>query len=62
LLVLAFVSGLLLGATVFLIAAKRFVAADVLRPYYVQPGVPIASWLSARLFDWAYRRSKDGAG
>ena len=56
--ILALVAGMLIGALLFVLVMKRFVDKSVLAPFYLYPGVPITSDLSARVFNWAYRRSK----
>ncbi len=55
LLVLTLIVGMFFGAMVFLVVMKRFVEKRVLEPFYVYPGVPVFSDLSASLFRWAYR-------
>jgi len=58
LLILALVGGMLFGALVFLLVMKHFVEKSVLEPFYIYPGVAVASDLSASLFRWAYRNEE----
>ena len=53
--ILAFLAGMLIGALLFVLVMKRFVDKAVLAPFYLYPGVPVTSDLSARVFGWAYR-------
>lgn len=60
--ILVLVGGMLFGSMVFLIVVKRFAEKKVLEPFYIYPGVPVASDLSGLLFRWAFRdeeRSSD---
>jgi ABC-type sugar transport system permease subunit len=57
--VLIFVFGMLLGAIVFLIVMKPIVKREILEPHFIYPGVPIASSLSACLFQWICGKEKD---
>lgn len=61
LLVLALVAGMLIGALLFLLVMKHFVDRTVLAPFYLYPGVPVTSDLSAKVFRWAYRSDKKSA-
>ena len=57
--ILIFVFGMLLGAVLFLIVMKPFIKREILEPHFIYPGVPIASSLSASLFQWIYGEEKD---
>ena len=57
--VAAFVAGMLMGATLFVFVMKHFVNKAVLAPFYLYPGVPVTSNLSALIFHWAYGRDKE---
>src|SRR5213593_2889834 len=57
--ILIFVLGMLLGAMLFLIVMKPFVKREILEPHFIYPGVPIASSLSACLFQWICGKEKD---
>jgi hypothetical protein len=61
LLMLALVGGMFFGAVVFLLMMKHFVEKKVLEPFYIYPGVAVASGLSALLFRWAYRHERDSS-
>ncbi|HYU45075.1 MAG TPA: hypothetical protein VEK84_02725 [Terriglobales bacterium] len=61
LLMLALVGGMVFGAVVFLLVTKHFVEKKVLEPFYIYPGVAVASGLSALLFRWAYRHEGDSS-
>jgi hypothetical protein len=50
---------MLLGAVLFLIVMKPFIKREILAPHFIYPGVPIASSLSASLFQWIYGEEKD---
>ena len=56
--ILVFVFGMLLGALLFLIAMKPFIKREIIEPHFIHPGVPIASWLSSRLFQCVYGKEK----
>ena len=56
--ILALLVGMLIGALLFVLVMKRFVDKTVLAPFYLYPGVPVTSDLSARVFGWAYRDPK----
>jgi hypothetical protein len=53
--ILTFVAGMFMGAILFVLVMKPFVHKAVLAPFYIYPGVPVTSDLSARIFRWAYR-------
>ncbi|HZA96799.1 MAG TPA: hypothetical protein VE421_11735, partial [Burkholderiaceae bacterium] len=53
--ILTFMVGMLVGAILFVLVMKPFVHKAVLAPFYIYPGVPVTSDLSARIFRWAYR-------
>ena len=55
----AFVGGMLIGAVLFVLVMKHFVNKTVLAPFYLYPGVPVTSDLSALIFRWAYRHDKE---
>src|SRR5437773_6589097 len=57
--ILIFVFGMLLGAVLFLIVMKPFIKREILEPHFIYPGVPIASSLSALLFQWIYGEERD---
>jgi hypothetical protein len=46
---LALAGGMFFGAAVFLLVMKHFVEKKVLEPFYIYPGVAVASGLSALL-------------
>lgn len=52
---LTMILGMLFGAFVFLLIAKRYVKKDILKIFYIYPGVPLISRLCALMFNWAYR-------
>lgn len=62
LMVALFACGLVVGATIWLLFARHFVERSVIEPFYIYPGVPLFSALSARIFRLAYRSQppKDG--
>src|SRR5918994_43987 len=53
--IFTFMVGMLAGAILFVLVMKPFVHKAVLAPFYIYPGVPVTSDLSARIFRWAYR-------
>ncbi len=53
--------GMLIGALLFALVMKHFVEKAVLAPFYLYPGVPITSVLSALVFRWAYGLDKESA-
>ena len=57
--ILAFVAGMLMGALLFVLVMKHFVDKTVLATFYLYPGVPVTSELSALIFRWAYRHDKE---
>ena len=57
--ILIFVFGMLLGAVLFLIVMKPFIKREILEPHFIYPAVPIASSLSALLFQWIYGEERD---
>jgi hypothetical protein len=57
--ILTFVVGMLIGAILFVLVMKPFVDKAVLAPFYIYPGVPVVSDLSALIFRWAYRHDKN---
>ena len=57
--ILTFVVGMLIGAILFVLVMKPFVHKAALAPFYIYPGVPVTSDLSARIFRWAYRHDKN---
>src|SRR5688572_31625071 len=57
--ILTFAVGMLMGASLFVLVMKHFVDKTVLAPFYIYPGVPVISDLSARIFRWAYRHDQN---
>jgi hypothetical protein len=57
--ILTFMVGMLVGAILFVLVMKSFVDKTVLAPFYIYPGVPATSHLSARIFRWAYRHDDE---
>jgi hypothetical protein len=54
LMVVLLACGLVIGAIVWLFFARYFVERSVIEPFYIYPGVPLFSALSARIFRLAY--------
>lgn len=46
--------GIFVGGFIFLLVSKPFVKREIMEPFYIYPGVPIASQLSSTMFNWIY--------
>lgn len=56
--VVLFILGMLIGATIWLLLIKRFVHRNTLAMFFLGgPRVPIISDLCSKIFDWCYGQS-----
>ena len=59
--VVVFIIGMLVGATIWLLVMKRFVHQNILAPFFLRgrgPRVPVFSNLCSKIFAWSYAQNR----